>query len=410
MTPSPTPDPSGGAPADGNTGTPTPTGSVIPAPQDTPAPETSGTSPQSGVTAPGVPAMGTATAGDGNAVVTWTAPGSDGGSPIYGYEVQALDAETGIVVGVDVAGAQDSRLTMTDLTNGVAYAFWVRAVNAAGASAFSAVSNTVVPVAVTPPVITPPVITPPVITPPVTTPPTTTTPPVTTPPTTTTPPVTTPPVTTPVTTPPVTTTTVPGVVRLGMPSRGAGLAVVRWTAPADNGGSPILRYEVRVRRAVGGASVGPVRVASGTASQLTATGLANGTGYRFLVRAVNAEGPGAWSPASATVVPAAAPAAPARLTATAGPSGGKLTAALTWTAPAATGGSPVTGYRLTVQRLTARGAADGAPTVLLVGATARAATFTTPAGVRSTARYRFTLQAVNAVGTGTGRTAFSFVR
>ena len=40
--------------------------------------------------------------------------------------------------------------------------------------------------------------------------------------------------------------TVPGAPSVGQVTTGNGLAVVRWTAPADNGGSPILRYEIEV--------------------------------------------------------------------------------------------------------------------------------------------------------------------
>ena len=40
-------------------------------------------------TVPGAPTIGTATAGSAQATVTFTAPASDGGSPITGYTVTA---------------------------------------------------------------------------------------------------------------------------------------------------------------------------------------------------------------------------------------------------------------------------------------------------------------------------------
>ena len=97
--------------------------------------------------APDAPAIGLAEAGDESALVRWTAPGFDGGSAIYGYEVQAVDPETGIVVGVDAAAPDATSMTMTGLSNGLPYTFWVRAVNAAGASDYSGLSNVVIPAA-----------------------------------------------------------------------------------------------------------------------------------------------------------------------------------------------------------------------------------------------------------------------
>jgi predicted phage tail protein len=185
--------------------------------------------------------------------------------------------------------------------------------------------------------------------------------------------------------------------------------VVRWTAPASNGGSPILRYEVEVLSAAG-KRIGGIRTAPATAAQLTVTGLQNGTGYRFRVRAVNAVGAGTQSAASATATPRTVPAAPAKMSAKPGPSGGAATATVTWTAPPTTGGAPITGYRVTWQRLTAGGTALGSPAVTTVRPGVRAATYAAPAGVRSGSRYRVTVQALNAVGAGRPRTAFTTLR
>lgn len=89
-------------------------------------------------TVPGVPTNVTAIAGNGQATVRFTAPASDGGSSITGYEVTA---EPG---GVVVTGTA-SPIVVTGLTNGTSYTFTVKAVNTIGASAASVVSNAVDP-------------------------------------------------------------------------------------------------------------------------------------------------------------------------------------------------------------------------------------------------------------------------
>ncbi|MEV4642363.1 peroxidase family protein [Actinoplanes sp. NPDC049548] len=367
--------------------------------------------------APDAPAIGTATAGNGTAVVHWTAPAFDGGTPVYGYEVQALEDETGTVLGVDVAGPDATELTFTDLTNGAAYAFRVRAVNAAGASGFSAVSNRVVPGigtgtgtpgagtpgAGTPGAGTPGAGTPGAGTPGAGTPGAGT-------PGTGTPGTGTPGTGTPGTGIPGTgtgtgTRTAPGSPAIGKVIAGKGLAIVRWTAPADNGGSPVVRYEVQVLTA-SGARVGGMRTAPATASVLAVTGLANGTAYRFRVRAVNEIGAGALSRASATVTPRTVPGGLKSLSGTSGAAGGAVTATLKWTAPTATGGSPVTAYRIVRQRLNADGSPRGAEIVTTVSGKARSFTF---AGAANS-RYRCTVQAVNAAGAGTGRTVTAKTR
>ena len=75
---------------------------------------------------------------------------------------------------------------------------------------------------------------------------------------------------------------------------GDGRATVAFAAPADNGAA-ITRYTVT-------ASPGG-RQATGSASPITVTGLANGTSYTFTVTATNAAGTGPPSPPSAAVTP-----------------------------------------------------------------------------------------------------------
>ena len=94
----------------------------------------------SATTVPGAPTGATATAGNAKATVTWTAPASNGGSPITGYTVtSAPGGKTCTTTGAttcDVSG----------LTNGQAYTFTVTATNAIGTGAASAASNSVTPV------------------------------------------------------------------------------------------------------------------------------------------------------------------------------------------------------------------------------------------------------------------------
>ena len=183
--------------------------------------------------------------------------------------------------------------------------------------------------------------------------------------------------------PPVTPATLPAAPTDVSATAGDRQATVTWTAPADTGGSPITGYTVTAHHA---GTDGPTRAA--TATTATLDGLSNGTAYTFTVTATNTAGTGPASAPSPPVTPATrvgAPAAPTGVTATAGDG----SATVSWTAPADTGGSPITGYTVTAHH-----AGTDGPT--------RAATATTATldGLSNGTAYTFTVTASNAAGTG----------
>jgi hypothetical protein len=93
------------------------------------------------VTAPGAPTNVTATAGNAQATVSWTAPASNGGAAISSYTVRASTGATSTVAGTTTS------TTVTGLTNATAYTFTVTATNSAGTSPASTPSNSVTPTA-----------------------------------------------------------------------------------------------------------------------------------------------------------------------------------------------------------------------------------------------------------------------
>jgi titin len=90
---------------------------------------------------PAAPTSVTAVAGQGSAVVSWSTPGSDGGSPITGYRVLASPGGARCL-------STSTSCTFTGLTPGTGYTFTVKAINAVGAGAFSNASAAVTPLLV----------------------------------------------------------------------------------------------------------------------------------------------------------------------------------------------------------------------------------------------------------------------
>lgn len=93
---------------------------------------------------PSAPLNVTATAGDAQATLTWTAPTSSGSFPVTRYEVRSTPAGGTCLVATLTCA-------ISGLTNSTAYTFETRALNGAGWGPWSTPSNTVTPAAPPPP-------------------------------------------------------------------------------------------------------------------------------------------------------------------------------------------------------------------------------------------------------------------
>jgi hypothetical protein len=269
-------------------------------------------------TVPDAPTSVSATAGAGQASVSWNAPASNGAA-ITGYAVTRYVA--GVAQGTSNVGVV-TQATVGGLTNGTTYTFRVAAKNVAGAGAESTDSNAVTPM------------------------------------------------------------TVPDAPTGVSATAGAGQAAVSWSAPVSDGSSPITGYDVTPYVA----GVAQDTTSVGAVTTATVGGLANGTTYTFRVVAKNAVGTGAQSIDSNAVTPMTVPGVPTNVAATLG--AGQAT--VSWSAPASNGGSALTGYDVTRY---VGGVAYGTSSVGVV-------TQTTVLGLANGTTYIFRVAAKNAAGTG----------
>jgi hypothetical protein len=179
---------------------------------------------------------------------------------------------------------------------------------------------------------------------------------------------------------------------VALPSAVSGLVVhggnaslnVSWTAATGPSGFPITSYDV----STSASALGPwTSAGTATTTSTTLPGLTDGTTYFVTVRAVGASGMGpSVSPVSG--VPLGTPYPPSGVT-----TGATTTSsvALTWQAPANTGGASITGY--TVLYATS---SSGPWTSLAAGTTSS----TTVSSLSSGTTYYFEVEAANSVGTG----------
>ena len=276
----------------------------------------------SGATVPSAPLSVTASAGNASATVSFSAPASAGGSPVTGYTVSSTPAG-----GVDAqAGSASMTRTITGLANGTIYRFTVTATNAVGTGPPSAPSNAITPTA---------------------------------------------------------PATAPAAPRNVAATAGNGSATVSFLPPSSDGGSAITQYVVTSNPA------GGVDQQAGTAATTRmVTGLANGMSYTFTVTATNGVGTGPASAPSNAVVPAAPVVVPGTARNVAAIAG-NASAKITFDAPAANGGSPITRYAVLAN-----------PPGGVDQQAGTAATTRTLTGLANGITYTFTVTATNAVGTG----------
>lgn len=211
--------------------------------------------------------------------LNWVAPTTNGGTAVTDYQIQ-LSTDNGVNWNpyADEVGVLTT-VTLVSLNRITDYQFRVRAVNAAGESAFSTVAL-------------------------------------------------------------AKTWTPPSApTDLRVTTSNTSSVSLSWRAAEDDGGTAVTDYVIEF---VAGSSEVWSTFSDGTSllTSATVTGLNPGTTYRFRVRAVNALDRGAVSLVATTVTPVALPSAPSSLTATAG--NGQV--ALAWTAPTSTGGATIDNY------------------------------------------------------------------
>jgi hypothetical protein len=190
---------------------------------------------------PNAPTGVVATAGAGQATLTFTASSNAVAAGVTGYTATSIDSTTP-ANGGQTATSAGSPMTVMSLTNGDSYTFTIVANASGGPSSASTASNAITPVAV------------------------------------------------------------PGVPLNVAAIAGNTSATVSFTAPTSNGGNAITSYTVTAADTTVPTNGG--QTVSGSSSPLSLSGLTNGDGYTFTVTATNNVGRSASSAASNLIIPA----------------------------------------------------------------------------------------------------------
>ena len=183
--------------------------------------------------------------------------------------------------------------------------------------------------------------------------------------------------------------TVPSVPQSFTLTPGNGRVRLDWTAPASDGGSAILRYEYRHKAGADSFTTWTnVPGSNINTTQYTVTGLTNGTLYTFEIRAATATTRG--MAASETTTPmAVAPDAPRQLSTRSQ----NQAIELTWQPPLDNGGSPIIRYEY--RQRTGNGPFGAWMNIPNSGVTGLNANSYTVTGLTNGASYHFELRAVN---------------
>ena len=247
-----------------------------------------GTGRTTATSAPGAPTGLTATASGTTAInLSWSAPGSTGGSAITGYKIEVSpNGTSGWTDQVANTNSTATTYAHTGLAAGDTRHYRVSAINTNGAGTASNVDSA------------------------------------------------------------TTGTSVPGApTGLTATASGATQIDLSWSAPASTGGSAITGYKIEVSPNGTSGWTDQVANTNSTATTYAHTGLGGGTTRHYRVSAINANGAGTASNVDSATTGATAPGAPTGLTATAS---GTTAIDLSWSAPGSTGGSAITGYKIEV--------------------------------------------------------------
>ena len=236
--------------------------------------------PVASTVTPAAPTSVTGIPQDSAVTLTWSMPG---GQQVTNYEIQfSTNNSQWVPTPAINTYRTDQHYTVTGLNNGTTYYFRVRSMNGAVGSAWTQLAGSVVPVAL------------------------------------------------------------PGPPLNLIGTAGNSQVTLNWVAPTIVGQtSQVVGYTVQYSSNGGGTWVTAPPVYNNVTTT-TVTGLTNGLGYIFRVRAVSYAGEGAWSNSTGTITPPGGPSVPTNVVAVAG--NGQAT--VTWN-PAVSTGSPVFAYRVT---------------------------------------------------------------